>query len=382
MRTRGTPLTRRLLCQSLPGITAILTPTLGRGTARPADAVSPPGIESIRRSADAGLAWLIARQRQDGAWGSGRFESSAAVTAAAGLALLASGSTPASGPHAEAVGRCVSRLLATADADGVFFTAEPGSAGPMYGHAFATLLLAEVVGESEGDRVREAVRRGVGAIEVSQSPAGGWRYQTSRRDAGRPSPLPSEAPPTTARGPDASGPGDADASVTAAVLTALAAAGRAGVPVSRECVARGRRYLLSVQNADGGFRYQSTAGPAAAPRTAAALVALAVTSGRSPESRSEGRGSLDRGYRWLATNPVGLTPRDAYTLYGVWAATGAWWQRGGEGWRSWYPAAAAHLVSTQAADGSWGDPNCDEYGTAAALGTLLAPDGLLPVLQP
>jgi hypothetical protein len=379
--TSGISPTGRLVCASLPVIVVILVFPLCHGTARPDDAVSPPGIESIRRSADAGLAWLLARQQRDGAWGSGRFESSAAVTAAAGLALLASGSTPASGPHAEAVGRCVERLLETADADGVFFTAEPGSAGPMYGHAFATLLLAEVIGETDGDRVREAVTRAVGAIEASQSVAGGWRYQAVRR-AGRPGARPTEATPPTAGGPDPVGPGDADASVTAAVLTALAAAGRAGVPVSRECVARGRHYLLSTQNGDGGFRYLSAAGPAAAPRTAAALLALAVTPDPSTEAASDEHDALERGYRWLATHPVGFTPRDAYTLYGVSAATGAWWQRGGENWRNWYLSAAAHLVSTQAADGSWTDPNCDEYGTAAALSTLLAPDGLLPVLQP
>jgi len=339
----------------------LLAPAFGRGEAPSMDAAPPPGIEAVRRSADSGLAWLVTHQREDGSWGSGRFEASAAVTAAAGLALVASGSTPASGPHAGAVAACVERLLDTADEDGVFATSEAGSAGPMYGHAFATFLLAEVIGETEGDRVRLAVHAAVRAIEASQSLAGGWRYQALPRDRG---------------------PGDADASVTAAVLTALAASGRAGVPVSRECVSRGRRYLLGLQNDDGGFRYQAAAGAAAAPRTAAALLALAVTADPAPDGAPFDRDSLERGYRWLAAHPVSVEPRDAYTLYGVSAATSAWWQHGGEEWRGWYLSTAAHLIATQAADGSWNDPSCKEYGTAAALTTLLAPDGLLPALQP
>lgn len=336
-------------------------------------------IDRIRASSSAGLAWLVDRQQPDGSWGSGRFESSAAVTAAAGLALVASGSTPASGPHAKAVRRCVERLLASADDDGVFQTSEPGSTGPMYGHAFAVLLLAEVSGETEGNRVRLALRKAVLAIEAAQSRAGGWRYGTRPR-VGRSADV--STPSTNGQSDDTPrfdsvDPGDADASVTAAVMTALAAAARAGVPVSRDTIGQGRRYLLSLQNADGGFRYQSTDGPSAAPRTAAVLVALALT-----KTNDSDDGPLDRGYAWLEANPVPFTPRDSYTLYGMSAATSAWWQRGGEAWRAWYGAAAANLLATQSAEGAWKDASCDEYGTAAALSTLLAPDGLLPVLQP
>ncbi|MFM8577926.1 MAG: hypothetical protein ACKOCN_03890 [Planctomycetaceae bacterium] len=161
------------------------------------------------------------------------------------------------------------------------------------------------------------------------------------------------------------------------MMTALAAAARAGVPVSRDTIGQGRRYLLSLQNADGGFRYQSTDGPSAAPRTAAVLVALALTKTNDSDDVP-----LDRGYAWLEANAVPFTPRDSYTLYGMSAATSAWWQRGGEAWRAWYGSAAANLLATQSAEGAWKDASCDEYGTAAALSTLLAPDGLLPVLQP
>ncbi|MFN5757847.1 MAG: prenyltransferase/squalene oxidase repeat-containing protein, partial [Planctomycetia bacterium] len=309
----------------------------------------------IDDSIERGLDWLEAAQQPDGSWGSGAFRGSAAVTATCTMAMVGSGSTPSEGPRARAVARAVSFLLASAGGSGLIAGREQAAHGPMYGHAFATIALAELYGETDDDAAvasaLEAARR---LIERTQNDEGGWRYQ----------PLPR----------------DADISVTAAMLNALRALRNAGFDVSAEAVDRAVAYLRRLQNADGGFRYQSSAGPSASPRTAAALFALVAAGGGKEEA-------VRRGFEWLDAHPVklGTTIRlesgDGYALYGLAATAAALWQRGDADWESWYPATAATLVAAQRDDGSWQDPSCAEYGTSAALTVLQTPKDLTPLYQ-
>src|SRR5205823_4279568 len=59
--------------------------------------------------------------------------------------------------------------------------------GPMYGHGFATLFLAEVSGmvpdKAVAKQVHDTLRRAVQCILNSQNGEGGWRYQPVGRDA-------------------------------------------------------------------------------------------------------------------------------------------------------------------------------------------------------
>lgn len=328
----------------------IVLPQTGGGPAAPP---SIPSDEAIRGSLDHGVAWLVAAQQPDGSWGSGGFRGSVAVTANAALALVAAGSTPTSGRHADAVARGVAFLLDAADEEGLFDSREPGSRGPMYGQAYATLLLAEVMGEVDAPSLPGLLRRSAALLEATQNEEGGWRYQPTR--------------------------GDADVSVTATVVVAIAALERSGIDVSRSCVERAIAYLRRLQNNDGGFRYMASAGESAAPRTAASLLALAAVGAAATE---DGRAAIERAAVWLARQPIGLEAANAYSLYGVNASTAAFWQTGGDAWRDFFGRAAADLVAAQQPDGSWNDPSCREYGTAAAVMALAVPDGLIPVLQP
>lgn len=309
-------------------------------------AEEPASASRPREAAARGRAWLVAAQAADGSWGSGLFRESVAVTAQGVMALVSGGSTPASGEHAAAVARGVDFCLHCAAADGLVAGREGAAHGPMYGHAYATLALAEVYGETtRDDEIAEVLVRARDLIERTQNDEGGWRYQPRRADA--------------------------DASVTAAMVVALRGLQNSGFAVSAECVERGVAYLASLQNDDGGFRYLTAAGPSGSPRTAAVLFALLAADQAGPLT--------DRGFGWLADHPVTLGSADGYAMYGLAHGAAAHWVRGTDSWASWYASIEGTLLDAQQADGSWRDPSCPEYGTAAALTVLQMADGLSPL---
>src|SRR5207247_10644751 len=86
------------------------------------------------------------------------------------------------------------------------------SHGPMYGHGFATLFLAEAYGMTMRADIRDKLTKAVHLIVNTQNNEGGWRYQPQRRDA--------------------------DISVTICEVMALRAARNAGLFVPRDTVDR------------------------------------------------------------------------------------------------------------------------------------------------
>jgi len=310
---------------------------------------------AIARAAERGLGWLAEAQHADGSWGSNAFRGSAAVTAQVVMAVIAAGSTPASGEHAEMLARGIEYLVGCSGADGLIAGNEQAAHGPMYAHAFATMALAETYGEAGDDtRLAGILTAARGLIERTQNEEGGWRYLPQRRDA--------------------------DVSVTAAMLVAMRALHDSGFEVSDDSVERAGGFLTELQNEDGGFRYLAAAGPSGTPRTAAAVCALLVA-GRAD-------GVIERGFAWLEGHPIVLGSADGYALYGLSYEAAARWRWQGRHaarkavWESWHAATAAQIVAAQNEDGSWSDPSCPEYGTAAAISILTIPDGLVPLFQP
>ncbi len=343
------PTPRQLLIVATLAVLPLVAPIAS--TAAPTDTPRAAIQESCQR----GQAWLVAAQQADGSWGSGAFRGSVAITATATMALVGSGSTPTAGPQSRAVMRGVEFLIESAAPDGLIHGNEQAAHGVMYGHSFATLVLAEVYGETADDKALATILdRARALIEKTQNAEGGWRYQPER--------------------------GEADGSVTAGMVVALRGLHNSGFAVSQTTVERAIVYLKQLQNDDGGFRYQSAAGASAQPRTAAALFAIQVAGVGSKEA-------IDRGFDWLKDHSVrlGLTSplqaNDGYALYGLSYAAAAFWQRGGSDWKEWYSQAAPTLLQAQKTDGSWLDPSCPEYGTAAALYVLQMPNNLTPLFQ-
>jgi hypothetical protein len=201
-------------------------------------------------SIDQGLEWLASQQQANGAFGSGlMYKGNVAVTALCGMAFLASGSSPGIGEYGLQVERAVDYILANTRANGYIINERYKSHGPMYGHGFATLFLAEVYGMSPNEEVRDALQKAVTLIVDTQNEDGGWRYYPEPRVA--------------------------DISVTVCQLMALRAARNAGIHVPKSTVDKSVEYVKRCQNLDGGFRYQLIGRPDSDfPRSAAGVVAF------------------------------------------------------------------------------------------------------------
>jgi hypothetical protein len=327
--------------------------------------------QNTQRAIDGSLEWLSRQQEADGSFGTGQYRGNVAVTSLGGLAFMSGGSQPNRGRYGDQVTRAVRFIVNSEQRGGQ----HPGflnsnrdrGHGPMYGHGFATLFLAEVFGMINDRELREqlhgTLRRAVRLIIDSQNNDGGWRYQPVR--------------------------GDADLSVTICQIMALRAARNAGIAVPRSTRDRCVTYVQRCQDQQsGGFRYQHFGGgqPGFA-RTAAGVVALYSA------GIYEGA-AIDRGIDYLNRfrpggggggqgGILGGLEHQMHYFYGHYYAVQAMWIRGGQAWRDWYPAIRNELLTSRRQDGTWqqGTPNCTHFCTAMALIILQVPNNYLPILQ-
>jgi squalene cyclase len=133
---------------------------------------------------DTGLKWLSVRQNEDGAFGVRRgYGRNVAVVSLAGMAWLSSGSSPGRGPYGVNIQRATDFVLDSCRSSGFINVPEGQSHGPMYGHGFATLYLAEVYGMSPRKDIREKLEKAVRLIISCQNKEGGWRYENEPNEA-------------------------------------------------------------------------------------------------------------------------------------------------------------------------------------------------------
>jgi hypothetical protein len=104
-----------------------------------------------QRAVERGLDWLAARQSPDGSYGAQGMGKNPAVTSLAGLAFMQAGNLPGRGKYGENVRRCLDYVLTCCQESGLI-TSDTSPSGPMYGHGFATLFLAEVYGMTGDER--------------------------------------------------------------------------------------------------------------------------------------------------------------------------------------------------------------------------------------
>ncbi len=299
---------------------------------------------------DRGLAYLAARQNDDGTFPSTSMGRNPAVVGLSGMAFLAGGSTPDRGPYGREVSCAMDYLIANTRADGFINPAGAQSHGPMYGHGFATLFLAEAYGMTPREDLRDSLARSIDLIVRTQNSEGGWRYN----------PVPQ----------------DADLSVTICQVMALRAVRNAGFHVPKETIDKCEEYVKLCQEPDGGFSYMLNNRGSMFPRSAAGVVALYSAGIYEGTEIEKGLAYLDR-YLPQPNQAV----RESHYFYGHYYAVQAMWHAGGERWQRWYPAVRDTLLRTQRPDGAWLDSVGPEYATAMSCIILQVPNNALPIFQ-
>jgi len=329
VRTRG----GRLLSSAV----AFVLLTGGAGGLWAQESQVPPEVEeAIAR----GLEYLANSQRADGSWGSPR-EYTTAITSLAVLAYLACGHLPGRGRYGPQLSRGVEYVLRSARPSGYIAVGNSN----MYNHGLSTLLLAEVLGETQRRDVRDKLQKAVDLIVNTQNRRGGWRYQ-----------------PRIA---------DDDISVTVMQVMALRAARNVGIDVPAETIERAVAYVKSCANEDGGFAYRPGGGSGFS-RTGAGVCSLQVCGHYdAPEIRP----GLDYLLAHKDDQNIG------FYFYGLYYSSYGMYQAGGQYWETWYRDVSQKLLALQQKNGSWRGEAGSEYGAAVAVLVLAIPYRYLPIYQ-
>jgi Prenyltransferase and squalene oxidase repeat len=323
-----------------------------------ATAPLPHGVTAdMHRAVEGGLRYLVRQQSPSGAFantgGSGDYP--AAMAGMAGMALVASGSTPMRGTYWREVRAAMQFLIDLADRDTGLIADQSIEAKPMYGHGFATLFLASVYGMEEDvvrqERLHAVLLRAVQLIERSQSDAGGWLYT-----------------------PDAIGD---EGSVTVTQVQALRACRMAGIAVDKRTIDRAVDYIRKCQNPDGGVGYSLAARGASRPAITAAAVAVLYDAGYYDDQEF-----VDAAMRFASQHLLPTVDTTGHHYYAQLYYSQALYQRGGRDWDDYFAKIGAWLVREQRPDGSWqGDGVGPIYGTAVAVWILQLPSALVPIHQ-
>jgi hypothetical protein len=356
-----------------------------------------PMDERVRNAVNSGLNHLARIQNRDGSWSNdvgnklgrayqrnpdGLGKPHVGVTAIACMAFMSAGHTPDRGEHARTVAAGLAFILRNIDHETGWISAHGTR---MYSHAFATMFLAEVYGQTRDPVVLRHLRNAVKFIVDSQNEAGAWRYVPHQQDS--------------------------DMSVCVCQLQALRAAANVGVLVSRKAIEDAKDYVRRSyiqRGVPGGFRYQLDWDDRTTfTLTAAGVVALqsmgeydthtfyADLNGRAVRQTLD----LNRSINYLIQNrPDRMEPRAGAERflcnYGFWYghcyAAQAMYQYQfvrPEIWRAWNNQNRRHFLALQKESGAWVDEigGWDEqknaFATAMACLVLSIPRGYLPIFQ-
>jgi len=323
--------------------------------------VTPATVKAI----DRGLEYLVKTQRADGSWVSGysSYDYPTVMTSLAGLALMASGSTPESGPYAKSVRKAMNYILKVAESskNGLICT-RARMFRSMYGHGFAMLFLAQCYGmdidEKTSKRIGKVLDKAVALTAKAQSNQGGWIYTPYQNSD--------------------------EGSVTVTQLQALRACKNVGIKVPEKTIKRAVEYLKKCQNPDGGICYSIRSRGSSRPPISAAAITCFYSAGVY-DRQSGGLGKEAEMVEKLVNYcrhaaRVGSASGHYYYMHFYMAQ--AWYHRGGKDWADYYPKIRDHLLKLQNADGSWmGDYVGTTYGTAIATFILQLPYGYLPICE-
>lgn len=358
----------KLICQ----VTAILLLvgalfSLRANAQSPAVVVAPvatgddndPVSREVREMYDAGLAYLLQTQTENGTWATGG-EAGAGTTALGLLAFLGSGDDPNFGLYRSAIRKSLRNIIRNQSSD-------TGYMGPsMYHHGFAMLALAEAYGavdetdlwnsdsiyvaDSENQRsIGQALELAVRSALTSQknNPLGAWRYSPGAKDA--------------------------DTSVSGAVMMGLLAARNAGIEVSDESIDRALDYFSSMTSETGAVGYAGGLSGFGESIARSSIVCLVYAIARRKDLP-----------QYAATESYlrkNLNERTGWIEYAWYYQSQALFQADVELWEKWNESLVRKLKSRQSPDGSFSGDLGAANSTSMSLLALALNFRFLPIYE-
>ena len=327
--------------------------------------------DEVDSAVERGLAYIVSKQREDGAITDRQYETT--MTSLAIMAMASTGVTPSTpGPQGEIASKALDFVLREdrADKDG-YFGNRDGSR--MYGHGITTLMLTEMLGmganEEQNRRIHERCQKAIDLILSAQAQAkskqyrGGWRYTPNSSDA--------------------------DLSVSVWQVMALRSAKNDGLRVPATAIVNAidylkRSYTSRVNSNDipseaiAGFSYLPENRNATFSMTAAGLLAMQIC-GQYESPLVTGAAN------WLQQHPPKWNDRFFY--YGLYYYAQGMHQRGGEQAENAAQLVRDLLLNQQQADGAWTAGGGEEggagnvYTTSMAVLSLSVKYHYLPIYQ-
>jgi prenyltransferase/squalene oxidase-like repeat protein len=303
-----------------------------------------------------GLKWVAKSQSSLGHWTAGGYPT--AMTALAGTALVASGSTTVQGPYSKNIRKTVDYLLGKLRGNGLI--GDPASDNRYtYGHGFSMLFLSQVLGEEEDkerrDELIDALTKACEFSGKAQTQSGGWGYISAK-----------------------DGNNFDEGSTTITQVQGLRGCRNAGIVVPGEIIDRAKEYIYGCKNADGGISYSSRNRGSSRPAiTAAALAALYNAGDYDSKQVPEMLDFCKKNLQNLSEGP---------NSFGHWHYTYLYYsqvmyRQGNKEWDPFRDKLYAHIIKDQQADGSWTGNIGPIYVTACNLIMLQLDKAYLPIYQ-
>jgi hypothetical protein len=345
-------LTRRRLLKTATGSLAVAA--LG-GAACPARAAKDdPKTEAAIQK---GLKWVAKSQSSLGHWTAGGYP--AAMTALAGTALIASGSTTIQGPYAKNIRKAVDYLLGKLRQNGLI--GDPNTDNRYtYGHGFSMLFLSQVLGEEEDEERRqelvEALEKACDFSGKAQTPSGGWGYVSAK-----------------------DGNNFDEGSTTITQVQGLRGCRNGGIVVPAEVIDRAKEYIYGCKNADGGISYSSRNRGSSRPAITAAALATLYNAGEYEDNKH-----IPEMLEYCKKNLQNLG--EGPNSFGHWHYTYLYYsqvmyRQGNKEWDPFRDKLYAHIVKDQQNDGSWTGNIGQIYVSACNLIMLQLDNAYLPIYQ-
>ena len=328
----------------------------------------PGTILDSGRAADAGLKWVARTQSRLGHWTAGNYPT--AMTALAGTALLASGSTTVQGPYAKNIRRSVDYLVSKSRPNGLI--GDPLTDNRYtYGHGFSMLFLSQVLGEEEDlqrrEELTEVLTRAVTFSGQAQTNSGGWGYISA-----------------------ADGNDFDEGSTTITQVQGLRGCRNAGIPVAKEIIDKARKYIYVCQNdSDGGISYSSRNRGSSRPAITAAALACLYNAGDYLGKQFEESKQVTAMSEYCRKNLYQIT--DGANAFGHWHYTYLYYAQvvyresaapeKSNDWTDFNNRLCNKIVGEQAGDGSWQGNIGPIYVTSCNLIMLQLDYGCLPIYQ-